>query len=63
VATSSGGTTIAIADLKIFDIVYVMTGGNFDTNVVANQMFREAFSFANDGRAAALAAVLTRFLP
>ncbi|MDL2335355.1 MAG: sugar ABC transporter permease, partial [Chloroflexota bacterium] len=51
-------TTIAIADLKIFDIVFVMTGGRFDTNVVANQMFIEAFQFANDGRAAALATVL-----
>ncbi len=51
-------TTIAIADLKIFDIVYVMTGGRFDTNVIANQMFLEAFQFFNDGRAAALATVL-----
>src|SRR4029079_11260134 len=31
-------TTIAIADLKIFDIVYVMTGGRYDTDVVANRM-------------------------
>ena len=32
-------TTIAIVVLKIFDIVYVMTGGRFDTDVVANRMF------------------------
>ena len=51
-------TTIAIAVLKIFDIVYVMTGGRFDTDVVANRMFIEKFQFFNDGRAAALAAVL-----
>jgi len=51
-------TTIAIADLKIFDIVYVMTGGRFGTDVVANRMFLEAFQFFNDGRAAALATVL-----
>jgi alpha-glucoside transport system permease protein len=51
-------TTIAIAILKIFDIVYVMTGGRFDTDVVANRMFVEKFQFFNDGRAAALAAVL-----
>jgi alpha-glucoside transport system permease protein len=51
-------TTIAIAVLKIFDIVYVMTGGRFDTDVVANRMFLEAFQYFNDGRAAALAAVL-----
>ena len=51
-------TTIAIAVLKIFDIVYVMTGGRFDTDVVANRMFIEKFQFFQDGRAAALAVVL-----
>jgi alpha-glucoside transport system permease protein len=51
-------TTIAIAILKIFDIVFVMTGGNYDTDVVANRMFREMFQFFNDGRAAALAVIL-----
>lgn len=51
-------TTIAIADLKIFDIVFVMTGGNFNTDVVANRMYQEAFQFFNDGRAAALATIL-----
>jgi alpha-glucoside transport system permease protein len=51
-------TTIAIANLKVFDIVFVMTGGNFNTNVVANEMFRQAFQFFNDGRGAALATVL-----
>jgi alpha-glucoside transport system permease protein len=51
-------TTIAIVVLKIFDIVYVMTGGRFDTDVVANRMFLEMFQFFNDGRAAALAVIL-----
>jgi alpha-glucoside transport system permease protein len=51
-------TTIAIAVLKIFDIVYVMTQGRADTDVVANRMFLEMFQFFNDGRAAALAVVL-----
>jgi alpha-glucoside transport system permease protein len=51
-------STIAIAILKIFDIVYVMTGGRADTDVVANRMFLEMFQFFNDGRAAALAVVL-----
>jgi alpha-glucoside transport system permease protein len=51
-------TTIAIAVLKIFDIVYVMTGGRGDTDVVAHRMFLEMFQFFNDGRAAALAVVL-----
>jgi alpha-glucoside transport system permease protein len=51
-------TTIAIAVLKIFDIVYVMTGGRFQDDVVAVAMFKEKFQFFNDGRAAALAVVL-----
>jgi alpha-glucoside transport system permease protein len=51
-------TTIAIAILKIFDIVFVMTGGRFDTDVVAVRMYLEKFQFFNDGRAAALSAIL-----
>ncbi len=51
-------TTIAIVVLKVFDIVYVTTGGRADSDVIANAMFREMFQFGNDGRAAALAVVL-----
>ncbi len=51
-------TTIAIVVLKIFDIIYVMTGGRYGTDVVANRMFIEFYEFFNDGRAAALATVL-----
>jgi alpha-glucoside transport system permease protein len=51
-------TTIAIVTLKIFDIVYVTTGGRFHDDVVANRMFHEMFQFFNDGRAAALATLL-----
>jgi alpha-glucoside transport system permease protein len=51
-------TTTAILVLKIFDIVYVMTGGRNGTDVVANRMFIEFYEFFNDGRAAALATVL-----
>ena len=32
-------TTMTIIVLKIFDVVYVMTGGFFDTEVIANRMF------------------------
>ncbi len=35
-----------------------MTGGRFDTDVVANRMFVEMFQFVDYGRAAALAVVL-----
>lgn len=51
-------TTIAIVVLKIFDIIYVMTGGRNGTDVLANRMFVEFYEFFNDGRAAALATVL-----
>jgi alpha-glucoside transport system permease protein len=51
-------TAVFIAILKVFDIVFVMTGGRFDTEVVANRMFTEMFKFRNFGRASALAVVL-----
>jgi alpha-glucoside transport system permease protein len=51
-------TTIAIVTLKIFDIVFVTTGGRFDDDVVANRMFQEIFQFFDDGRGAALASLL-----
>jgi len=50
--------TVAIAVLKVFDIVYVMTGGRFDTDVVANQMFLQMFQYGDYGRAASLAVIL-----
>jgi alpha-glucoside transport system permease protein len=51
-------TTIAIATLKIFDIVWSLSGGINHDSVVAVRMFQEMFQFFNDGRAAALATVL-----
>jgi len=51
-------TTIAIATLKIFDIVMSVSGGRNHDDVVAVRMFGEMFQFFNDGRAAALATVL-----
>ncbi len=51
-------TTIAIMVLKVFDIVFVMTGGRYETEVVANRMFAEMFRFRNFGRASALAVLL-----
>jgi alpha-glucoside transport system permease protein len=51
-------TTIAIAVMKIFDIVWVMTGGRADSDVIANRMITEMFRNDNDGRAAALAVIL-----
>lgn len=51
-------TTITIATLKIFDIVRTMTGGNFNTSVVANEMYTQAFRAVQPGRGAALAVIL-----
>lgn len=51
-------TTVFIAILKVFDVVFVMTGGKFDTEVIANRMFSEMFKFRNFGRASALAVIL-----
>ncbi|WP_413320859.1 carbohydrate ABC transporter permease [Agrococcus sp. 1P02AA] len=51
-------TTISIATLKVFDIVRTMTAGNFDTSVVANEMYTQAFRSGEPGRGAALALVL-----
>ena len=51
-------TTIGIATLKIFDIVFSLSGGRNHDSVVAVRMYQEMFQFNNDGRAAALATVL-----
>lgn len=51
-------TTIAIAVLKVFDIIFVTTGGNFDTSVVAVRMYQEMFRFRNFGQAATMAVIL-----
>ncbi|WP_182354997.1 carbohydrate ABC transporter permease [Flaviflexus huanghaiensis] len=50
--------TILIGVLKVFDIAYVMTGGNYDTNVVALAFFKELFTYRHDGRAAAIVVLL-----
>jgi alpha-glucoside transport system permease protein len=51
-------TTIVITALKAFDVVYVMTNGNFDTQVIANAMYQTMFNFGDFGRASAIAIVL-----
>lgn len=50
--------TLAINALKQLDLVWVLTGGNFNTDVVATLMFKQMFEFRNFGRASALAIVL-----
>lgn len=51
-------TTIAIFTLKIFDVVIVMTGGQYGTEVVATQFYRQFFANRNFGYGSAIAIVL-----
>jgi alpha-glucoside transport system permease protein len=50
--------TMIINILKIFDVIYVMTGGNYHTSVVAMEFYSQLFSFNNYGLASALAVIL-----
>ncbi|MCX4746487.1 sugar ABC transporter permease [Kitasatospora sp. NBC_01287] len=51
-------TTVMIVTLKAFDIVRTMTGGNFGTQVLANEMYSQSFVQFNVGRGSALAVIL-----
>ena len=51
-------TTVAIFSLKTFDVVQSMTGGNYGTNVIANEFYNQRFLYYNIGRASAMAIVL-----
>ncbi len=51
-------TTLLIFSLKIFDIVYSMTGGQFGTEVIASQQFKQMFLFYDYGRGSAIAIIL-----
>ncbi|HIE21117.1 MAG TPA: sugar ABC transporter permease, partial [Acidimicrobiia bacterium] len=51
-------TTLIVTVLRVFDIPKVMTNGNFDTQVLANEMWQRAFTELNFGLGSALAVVL-----
>jgi alpha-glucoside transport system permease protein len=51
-------TTIIVVVMKVFDIVKVMTNGNFGTQVLANEMWNRAFIDGNFGVGSAVATVL-----
>jgi alpha-glucoside transport system permease protein len=51
-------TTIVIFTLKIFDVVWVMTGAQFGTGVIATQFYRQSFTARNAGYGSAIAIVL-----
>jgi alpha-glucoside transport system permease protein len=51
-------TTVMIITLKLFDIVRTMTGGNFGTQVLANDMYSQTFVQFDNGKGSALAVIL-----
>jgi alpha-glucoside transport system permease protein len=50
--------TGVVGALKVFDIVRTMTGGNFSTNVLANEMYSQTFVQFDQGKGSALAVIL-----
>lgn len=52
------GTTLVIFALKAFDVVYVMTAGNYKTDVLANRMYKLLYQSYNLGGASSVAMVL-----
>jgi alpha-glucoside transport system permease protein len=50
--------TVLIGVLKIFDIIFVMTNGNFNTNVIGVEFFNQLFTNLDNGRAAAIVVML-----
>jgi len=51
--------TMVINILKIFDVVYINTGGNFQTSVIGQAFYDQLFNFQNSGFGSAWAVVLT----
>src|SRR4030095_15683654 len=50
--------TVLITVLKAFDIVFVMTNGNFNTDIIAVRFFNELFRNGDNGRASAIVVML-----
>lgn len=50
--------TVLLMVLKVFDIVYVITNGNFETNVIAVLFVQQIFQFGENGRASAIVVLL-----
>ena len=50
--------TVLITVMKIFDIVFAMTSGQFGTNVLGTEFYNQLFSFNNPGKAAAVVVIL-----
>jgi len=52
------GVTVTIMVMKIFDIVYVNTNGQFNTNVIANEFINQLTKNFNYGAASAIVVLL-----
>ena len=50
--------TVTIGVMKIFDIVYVTTNGNFNTNVVGNEFYNQLTTNFNNGAASSIVVML-----
>jgi alpha-glucoside transport system permease protein len=50
--------TVLISTMKIFDVIWGMTGGNFHTNVLGVDFFLEYFVYNNEGKASAVVVIL-----
>jgi len=50
--------TVLLMVLKVFDIVYVITAGNFETNVIAVSFIQQIFQFGQNGLASAIVVIL-----
>lgn len=50
--------TVLIGAMKVADIVYSLTGGRFETNVVGQAFFQELYTNLDQGRASAIVVVL-----
>ncbi|WNZ10878.1 sugar ABC transporter permease [Streptomyces sp. 11x1] len=50
--------TVLITVMKIFDVVYVMTNGSFNTNVVGLEFFNQLYTNYNYGYASAIVVML-----
>lgn len=50
--------TVLIGVLKLFDIVYAMTNGSFNTNVLATEFYNQISTNFDNGRAAAIVVIL-----
>jgi alpha-glucoside transport system permease protein len=51
-------TTVIIFTLKIFDVVWVMTGGQYGTSVIGTEFYRQFFTYNNNGYGATIAVIL-----